>query len=200
MARLAQFETLGAGQVLYHVHPARFAAIEFNPHTTGGRSRFSPWCTPDGKPIPSWYASLSSAGALYETVFRHVAGQADRTVYRASLAEKCLSAVQLSARLKLLQLRGAGLLSLGLRSSLTTTTPERYRQTARVAKVLHAWYPEAQGLVWQSRINNMETSIVLFGDRVDSQNFARALESRSLDGDVVSHVIDAASRIGCVIA
>lgn len=202
MARDPHWRRLDAGSIAFHVHPAAYGGLAFNPHRDPSKpSRFSPWPTPGGVAIPSWYGGITQAGALYETVFRDVVGRVDRSIPRVALLDRRLSVVVIQRPLELLELHGAGLASLGLETWLTACTKERYDETTAEAARLHSAFQGAQGFIWRSRINNDEFSFVLLGDRVDPATFGDCISTLPLDsGAGFAMVLRAANRISCLIA
>lgn len=196
-----QWDLLSAGNPVYHVHPAAYGALAFNPHVDPrALSRFAPVFAPDGSAIPSWYGGLTFQGALFETVFRGVVGQVDRTIYRTLLKGQVLSTVALTSNLRLLRLHGTGPVTLGLHTEITTLLPNRYGESRQTGQELHDKFPEAQGLIWRSRISNDEFSFVLYADRVMPAVLGRVLRSVPLDSDDgLAFVMAAANPLGTVI-
>lgn len=86
-----------------------------------------------------------------------------------------------------------------LETAFTTGGPETYANSRQVAHELHDQFEIVHGLIWRSRINNDEISVVLYADRV-SETFATVGESYPLDGGRgLLMVMKAANRIGCAI-
>jgi len=186
---------------LYHVHRPRHAATSFNPHADAVDSwRFSPFPDNDGHPVPSWYGALAPAGALCETVFRDVVMSRHPSIDRATvLADRVISRVTLDAPVQLVKLFGNGLIRLLLKTSFTTSEPRSYPKSRRIAQALYEQFPETQGFIWHSRINNEEVSLVLYERRMPG-SFATTRETHPLDkGKGLIMVMEVASSIGCTV-
>lgn len=107
-------------------------------------------------------------GALSETVFHRVPIRGtDRSIPRSFLKTMLVSVLAPTRDLKLVQLHGYGLRRLEIsRAELIETGADRYEQTTRWARALHACGDQIDGLVWVSRQHDTSLALVLFGDRV----------------------------------
>ncbi len=198
--RSGRVTTLAAGTVLYHVHPTRNGALDFNPHKDATRWRFSPFHDGAGA-VRSWYASITPQGALCETVFRNLVMLRQRTIFRRlALEGRVLSTVRLREPLPLLQLHGAGLIAMRLRPAFTVCEPYGYRRTIALGARLYRTCKQVAGFVWRSRIHNDHLSIVVYEPRT-SVAFAEPGESIPLnEGLGLAAVMELASEINCAIA
>lgn len=197
--RKGRIAALPAGTILYHVHRAKYDALDFNPHRDGVRWRFSP-IRDDVGAVPSWYGSLTPEGALCETVFRDLVKQRHGSIYRkVALQGRVVSSVRLLEELRLLELHGDGLLSMRFPKHLTQCEPYGYRHSAAIGQRLYRACRDVAGFVWRSRINDAHLSLVLYSPRTAS-GFAEPGDSLSLDeGLGLAAVMDLASRINCTI-
>lgn len=142
-------------------HKSVFGATEYNPGF--GRGRFHPF---DG--VPTLYGSSTLDGALSETVFHDLPVRGEgRSVLRSSLKTMLGSVLAPLRDLTLVRLHGFGLHRLGIsRAELIASGADRYSQTVRWARALHASSDRIDGLVWVSRQHDTSLALVLFGDRV----------------------------------
>ena len=199
--RLGRVRTMPPGTELFHVHRQRYDALDFNPHSAPDDSwRFSPLIDSSGARVSSWYGALASEGALYETVFRDIYSRRKAAIDRdVVLVGRMVSKVILKEPVRLLELYGDGLVTLRLKTSFTTSEPRSYPRSRRIAQALYDEYPEAQGFIWRSRINNDHFSVVVYGDRA-TRTFATVVENYPLDsGRGLIAVMKVATAIGCAV-
>lgn len=180
---------LPGAQVLHHVYASRFAPDSFNPGF--GLGRFHPFQNASGQTVPVYYAATSEEGSYCETLFRAVGDglQACRRVSGKLLANYSHARVRLRRTLQLAHLSGNQLNQLGLtRAALLEPGPLHYEKTAAWAAMIHTAYPHLHGLAWISRQHDSSSCVMLFGDRVQPDQF-----------DVLS-TLDLASNAGQIRA
>lgn len=160
--------TLALGTQLWRVHHQSYVPVEFkgkpaDRHFGGGRF--------DGTvddPYPYLYAGLTQTTALAETLVRalpFVAGR-PRLLPRKAVAQRKLCALEVTAELQLIALiTTAHLAAVRQDEWLVQAEPRDYAFTRRWAHWLRSQAPWAHGMIWGSRRDLGEQSIVLFGDR-----------------------------------
>jgi RES domain len=186
----AKLITWGAGEIMYRVHDAVYAADSFNPSPLGN-ARFSPIRDPSGSVIPTLYAATTPQGALMETVFHDVPYKPGfKRVSIARLAGKLSSTVVFLLDFQLIDLGKVGLRRLGVHPhDLIDTTKAHYPETRKWAESLYAAYPQGQGLIWPSRQDDRARAVVLFGTRVRASELRPAGLSIPLMGNGVVHEV-----------
>lgn len=189
-----------AGLAVYRVHSVRFAPVMFNPGY--GRGRFHPFTDAQGRFVPTLYGADHRDGALSEAVFRGVpmVGKL-RGIRRKVLESIVLSVLAAKRNLQLIDLRGHGLRRIGLqRNQLLETEADSYLCTATWAQALHRCNNAADGLIWVSRQFDTASVMVLFGDRLSSNELEVLRESISLyRGSGFDDVQQAAEEAGIAI-
>lgn len=189
-----------AGTVIYRVHSMAFAPTEFNPGH--GKGRFHPFQDISGRCVPVMYGSDCREGALSETVFRGVPVVGTmRGIRRNMLKPVLLSLLVAKRNLRMIDLRGNGLRRLGLqRNQLLETEADSYPLTAAWSKALHRCNCTIDGLIWISRQFDTASVMVLFGDRLSSNDLGVLMGSISLyKGSGFSYVQQIAEDAGIVI-
>jgi hypothetical protein len=149
------------------VHAAAWNAESFNPGQGGG-GRFHFILGKGGSKVPSLYAATSRRGAIAESVFHDVPIRpaSFRAVSLHKLEHRVLSRLRTRRDLQLVQLHHPGLGRLGLApAEITATDPSEYPRTRRWAQAFHD-YGSHDGLVWISRLHNIDKAYTFFGDRV----------------------------------
>ncbi|WP_261640485.1 RES family NAD+ phosphorylase [Erwinia mallotivora] len=172
--------SLKKGTVLYRVHQERYAAEQFNPGKRGN-ARFSPVLNAEGEPVPTMYAGMTKDCAMMETVFHDVPlAPGVKTYDKSKLNGQVHSTLKVVEDLELLDLSSVVLRKLGItRKALIDTEKDQYPMTRKWAEKLYQQSATAQGLIWVSRQDDKACSIMLFGDRITPERFARP----------VSHVV-----------
>jgi hypothetical protein len=164
-----ELEPLAAGSELVRVHHRRFAPCEFNP-SPGPTARFRPFGDPV---VPTLFAARDADVALAESVFHDVPSRGVRQLARAALADRVLSRIAPRRDLTLIQLHGYGLQRLGVtHGELIEAPASAYRWTAEWAQTLHEARLDADGMVWMARRFTGRPALILFGDRVGSDELA----------------------------
>ena len=125
--------------------------------------------TPAGAPgpVPVLYGSDRLAGAISETVFHDIPVRGTKHVPRATLRRKLAVALTATRDLRVADLTGYGLHSLGAtRAEIIDSDPRSYLHTAGWAHDLHAHRERLDGIQWVSRQYDTALALILFGDRV----------------------------------
>lgn len=196
--------TWSAGQALIRVHPLRFGPAEFNPgHRGGVKGRFHFFRrAEDDTIVPVLYGAENRDAAIAEALFRDVSLTGPtKVIPRHRLNGLALSTLRPARDLMLIELLGYGLRRLELLpEQLTSTGPEDYPRTMPWAKALHAAVPKAHGLVWMSRLFNSARSVMLFGDRVSTDDLLGEEPIALAFGPGLMLVEAAANAAGIVVA
>jgi hypothetical protein len=160
--------TLDAGTRLFRVHKRYRRPDAFNTSQAWANERDGRFDSDSDDYYPFYYAALSERGALYETLVAEACLTADEPISRASLQGRVLSTVELVEAVTLLSLLSEeDFAQVGQREWLVRARPHEYPLTRSQARSLRSVYAWAQGLIWYSRKNPDEESVVLFGDRCD---------------------------------
>ncbi|MGD3109059.1 RES family NAD+ phosphorylase [Streptomyces sp. YGL11-2] len=178
---------LARGTLLYRVHASHRAAADFNPrlsHCLYGGGRF------DGRPCDPYgylYAGLSAAAAVCETMLRSLPFDplgGPRLLPRRAVDGRRLSMLRLTADLCVLPLMTAqDLAAVHQDSWLVHAEAHEYPYTRDWAHwIRHHTEPWAQGLVWSSKREPGDRTVVLFGDR-SPVGALRADEADAVDFD-----------------
>ncbi|MFD3560812.1 RES family NAD+ phosphorylase [Streptomyces sp. NPDC058686] len=158
------------GTLLYRVHGSHRAARDFNPrpaHCLYGGGRFDGTsCDPYGY----LYAGLTPAAAVCETLLRSLPfdpSGGPRLLPRAAVEGRRLSTVRLTADITAVPLLSAQELAAVHQDSwLVHTESHDYAYTRDWAHwIRRHTAPWAQGLVWSSKREPADRTVVLFGDR-----------------------------------
>lgn len=196
------YTTLPAKSILHRVHQHRFEANQFNP-TGSGDARFSPIRSAAGQIIPTLYAGTTFHCAAMETLFHEIPYAAGFKTHQRSLMQGNVhSRIELSAELTLVDLSSKALRQLGIeRSHLIDTDSDHYPYTRQWAEAIHRFSPHAQGLRWVSRQDDTAAAVVLFGDRVMSEDIALHSPSRDVlqDPATFDEVVKLAALIGVLL-
>lgn len=190
-----------AGKPIYRVHDRRYAASTFNPGQ--GRGRFHPFSDLSGQPVPTLYGADTLDGALSESVFRSIPVRGPgRAIGRSHLFEACYSVLIPIRDLRLAALHGFGLGRLGVeRLELIESDAAHYGETVLWASALHRLPARVDGLAWVSRQHDTSRAIILFGDRVLSEDLRIEEGPMPLGwGKGLNRVLDAAERAGIRIS
>lgn len=176
-------EVWPAGQILHTCYDIRHSPGFYAPDDKHRRTyRFSDFGTPI---VPTLYAGATEQTAVMETILgKAVAGA---TLPRPMYANRALATITPARDLNLAMLRGVGLPALGISArQLTDTEPLDvvYKRTVAWAKAIHAYQRTVtlhtaptivaeqglDGMIWMSRPDNANASLILFGDRVRTQD------------------------------
>jgi hypothetical protein len=184
----------------WRVHPGRSAGDTVNP-SAESNARFSPIKRADGTVLPVMYAADKVEGALMETVFHEApCPSAGAHLQRAEIEAKSLVLLQLncSGSLSLIDFSSTGLRRVGLaKSQVIATNAVHYPATRALAQHLYERLPQAQGLLWMSRLFDQSRAVMLFADRIPTQHIGVAALSRSvLDAGVEETIMDLVDQLG----
>ena len=164
---------LPAGSTLFRVYAGTFPATAFNPsYGLGGRFHFI--LRADSKKVPALYGAETRAAAIAESVFHDVPLRPPegRRLSASKLHGKTLVELRSERDLELVELHHPGLGRLGLTAEeITATNPSAYPRTRAWAQALHD-RGDHQGIVWMSRLFNVDRAHTFFGDRVAETAFA----------------------------
>jgi hypothetical protein len=133
------------------------------------------------------YLAETQQAAFAEAFLRDdvVANPSSRFIRRDKLTRACLSRIELSDELLLVDLRGAaGLSRLGQDSWLTSSEEVDYPLTQLWAGAVRRWAPDADGLCWMAKRDNLHYAAMLFDDhdpgaRMRGRVVRRLSEARS---------------------
>jgi hypothetical protein len=160
---------LPAGTELVRVHHDRYGPVEFNASARPA-ARFRPFGDPV---VPTLFAARDAEVAVAESVFHDVPIRGPRQLARAALAHRVLSRISTRRELRLIQLHGYGLQRLGVtHGELIEAPAAAYPWTAEWGQALHAAAPDADGMIWMARRFTGRPALILFGDRVASNELA----------------------------
>lgn len=184
----------------WRVHPGRYAGDDFNP-SADSNARFSPLQRADASVLPVMYAADRIEGALMETVFHETpCPSAGAHLRRADIEGSSLVLSQLGCRgpLRLIDLSSTGLRRVGLaRGQVIDTNAVRYPATRALAQHLYERTPQAQGLLWMSRLFDQSRAVMLFADRIPAGHIGAAAPPRSLlEAGVEEMIMDLVDQLG----
>jgi hypothetical protein len=159
---------LAPGTILWRVHGSIWPADQFNPKSAdsvwaGGR--FDSAAT---DPYPFLYAGFSQETALCETLLRDMPFEnGSRQLKLDDVRGRVLSRLTITAPLMLLSLVSTAHLARICQHDNWLVYAEGldYNGTRDWASWLRKQVADAQGLIWCSRRNVPERSVILFGDR-----------------------------------
>lgn len=162
--------TLARGTLLYRVHGSHRGAADFNlkpAHCLYGGGRFD---ATEHDPYGYLYTGLSASAAVCETLLRSLPFDplgGPRLLPRTSVRGRRLSTLRLTADLCVLPLMSArDLAAVHQDTWLVHTEAQEYPYTRDWAHwIRHHTEPWAQGLVWSSKREPADRTVVLFGDR-----------------------------------
>jgi hypothetical protein len=160
---------------MWRIHSASYEPDGFNPSAVvEGRFRPFPAGAKGGSVVPTMYVADSLDASVSETVFYDLdPTQKDQVVPRARLYPRVRSIVIPSRPLTLVDLRGAGLRRLRLRSDqLIETAPDTYAATAQWGRAFYRCPAQPAGIAWSSRLHPGGTAAILFGSRVSGLAFS----------------------------
>ncbi|MET9183754.1 RES family NAD+ phosphorylase [Streptomyces tendae] len=162
--------TLARGTLLYRVHGSHRGAADFNPkpaHCLYGGGRFD---ATEHDPYGYLYTGLSASAAVCETLLRSLPFDplgGPRLLPRTAVRGRRLSTLRLTSDLCVLPLMSArDLAAVHQDTWLVHTEAQEYPYTRDWAHwIRHHTEPWAQGLVWSSKREPADRTVVLFGDR-----------------------------------
>ena len=156
---------------MWRVHKAAYDPDAFNPDPVSA-GRFRPFKS-GRKTVPTAYVAENFDGAVSESVFHDLdPREKDQIVPRSALYGYVRSVLVPVRDLKLVDLRGAGLRRLRLRTEdLIDTHPDTYPDTARWGRAFYGCPAKPDGIAWSSRLHPGSTAAILFGTRVKKLRF-----------------------------
>lgn len=176
----------------------KYQATQFN-DTPNGNARFSPIRNGSGDIIPTIYAGTTFECAAMETVFRDVAYGPPPKYFQKSKLEGLMHSMLINREtLRLVDLSSKALRALNVsRNELIDTEGDMYPVSRKWAEAIHAYAPDAQGLVWTSRQDDTAQAFVLFGDRIGPEILYSAPSFDVIDDEVTYNaLLDLAEIIG----
>ena len=169
-------EILPAGTVWWRIHEAGSPAGSFrdtgavakraDPVAHGLEGRFDCQMGEYG----CLYLGETRRSTIAEAFLRGpvVANPSARFMGLSRASGRVLSRVELTTDVRLVDLRGAaGLGRLGQDAWLTACDEADYPTTQEWATAIRRWAPDAGGLLWMPKRDNLHAALVLFSDRVD---------------------------------
>jgi hypothetical protein len=160
------FFVLPAGTKLFRVHRRYRRATAFNTSQAWANKRHGRFDSDADDYYPFYYAALSARAALYEALVAEASRTTFDSVPRSALKDRVLSTVESTADIAMISLRTeADLAAVGQSQWLVRARPVEYPLTRRRVRALRSAHPWAEGLIWYSRKDPEEQSVVLFGDR-----------------------------------
>jgi hypothetical protein len=171
-AKLSPHEyALSAGALIFRVHKSYREPVSFNPtpadsETSGGRFDSTSDFT-----FTYMYAALHPQTAILEDIQELTSLESYRN-NKHLLADRELSVLRVLHDMRLIALLNQNdLASVGQDEWLTSAGSSDYAYTRRWGHLLRTLAPWAQGIIWSSRRFNLESALVLFGDRCSSNDF-----------------------------
>lgn len=169
------------GTHLYRVHDERFDGNSFNP-CMGDATRFTHLHDENGDCIPTSYAATTLDGAAFETVFRGIPDKY-QAVPRQSLDDRMISIVQLRRSLQLVPLFTPELKAWSLnQANVFAPRTDVYDFCRQLAFRCWRDNPTADGLIWSSVQDSGAHAMLLFGDRLPSDDLT-VVSSRGVRAD-----------------
>jgi hypothetical protein len=189
---------LPIGTTLWRVHNRSYKAHEFRPVSADPTKNTSKYFGDGGRfdstaddPYPFLYAGYTPTAALAETFLRQLpfTDTGWRRIPRPKLDGKRLSMVATTQDVKLIRLISSlDLAAVCQDEWLVDVELPHYPQTRHWAHWLRRTFKDAQGLVWQSKRDRPNLSVIIFGDRcpdgIDAPMPARfsSIDLDSIDG------------------
>jgi hypothetical protein len=156
---------IDAGAVLYRVHSNAYRPTQFNPGPNGaGRFHFF------GDPmVPVLYLAETREAALAETLLRNIPVDRPYPLRRRTYEGSVLAGLETRRPLRIAELFGLGLRTLGIEATQLTDTPgENYPQTRKWAEA--AYDAGLDGIGWMSKRDNSARAYMLFEGRADEDD------------------------------
>jgi hypothetical protein len=158
--------TLATGTKLFRVHKRHRRPTSFNTSQAWANERDGRFDSDADDYYPFYYAALSERGALYETLVVEAGLAVGDPVPHLALKDRVLSVVELARDVILVSLRTEADFALtGQSEWLVRALPREYPLTRRQARSIRSRHSRLQGLIWYSRKDPEEQSVILFGDR-----------------------------------
>jgi RES domain len=175
--------TIAAGTPLHRTHSHSLRAAQFNP-CLGQATRFAPFSDDRGACVPSLYAASSREAAAFESIFHDIEPRARfKTVPLHMVEARQVSVISPRRDLALVKLFAPDLKAWKItRGRLIDTPKSTYAETALWAKAIHLAHRRVDGLVWTSRQCDPHLCVLLYGDRVNEEDF-EVPESRHVGSD-----------------
>lgn len=193
-----------AGAPISRCYHVGWGSRDFHAGDAAHLGRFLPF-TPVGVtgPLPVLYGANDEIGALAETVFHDLPVRGVRRVMMSRLRHRLMLDLAPVRDLNLVDLTGAALGRLGIsRAELIASDVRSYRDTARWAHALHAHPAGFDGLLWVSRQHETSRCLLLFGDRVPTDDLLvhdSAIPKPLAFGPGLELVCELADRAGITI-
>lgn len=172
---------LHRGTCLWRVHSQKRCPWSFKDEQADrlfGGARFD---ATDDDLYPYYYATLGEETAIAETMLRDLVPDEEgmRAPSRQLVASRQLSGLTLTRDLELVSLvTGKDLAAIGQDAWLVTAPAHQYPQTRAWAHWLRGQAKWAHGLIWSSLRDPGSMTVLLFGDRCESdfgRDYARVL-------------------------
>lgn len=193
---------------LHRCHSLQWSGDSFNP----GRdlqsweygARFSSFKDDAGQYVPWLYAAGSLQGALAETVFHDLIGEA-RTGFLSLRPFRNWGYTELAStrKLQLASLKSQDLYRMGTsKADLIESGRLLYTQTRLWARAIYLQHSDIDGLVWKSRQHDDSDAFVLFGDRVKLGDLRIASSTVRFTDDVSTgyEIQQMAQRLGVILS
>jgi hypothetical protein len=156
-----------------------------------------------GKAVSTAYAATSLECAAFETIFHDLEAAAPfKFVPLSSLEGLQYSTFQVDRPVRLASLYSADLMRFGLERRQVIDTPRSsYPITRLWSATVHHSDPKADGMIWVSRRYDQERALILFGDRVLTDELSVVASTRITEDPTTLEVIfDLGQRAGIDIA
>lgn len=183
----------------HRIHSQDYHPLSFNPNGTSN-ARFSPFTRADGTVVASLYAGSSIKAALMETVFHEVPVPSSGAIlFESNIIERKWVRTDFAntEALSLIDLTSVGLQRIGLtRPEVIDTTSTKYPFTRSLAGKLYAYFPQAHGMRWVSRLYDEGTCIVLYEDRIAPGMLVQTSASTGvLYGETVNELVELVEQL-----
>lgn len=166
---------LPAGTELFRVHRRYRQATAFNTSQAWANERDGRFDSDEDDYYPFYYAALSARAALHEVLVAEANLTFVDPVPRSALKDRVLSTVELLGDVTLISLRTeSDLAAVGQSEWLVRAKPHEFPLTRHRVRSLRSEYPWAKGLIWYSRKDPEEESVVIFGDRCAAATLRKA--------------------------
>jgi len=166
----AHYEIWPSEQIIHRIHLTEFDATQFNPGE-GTSTRFAPFQNDNGVSVPTLYGGSTLQAALHETIFHDQPdGSIKKTVPIQHLFERTHSTIYAEVDLRLVSLRNPNLGQWSISTNqLINTNSSAYPHTVQWAQAVYRSFKDAHGMIWTSNQCDPDSSMVIFGDRIQSQ-------------------------------
>lgn len=182
LPEILPIQTITRGTELFRVHLAQYGAVHFSGlNADESNTRFR---SPD-REYGTMYLATDLFGAFRETIG---AMSSYRLVSESNLSSRCLSIMTANRDLDLADLSGSGLTWIGADSRLNTGS---YTVAQAWAKALWQHSRHVDGLYYRSRYDPSRLCIVLFSDRVATENLtAKPINQNFLEDSFINQLIE----------